>query len=99
MKNINLIKKTILAFGLLSATLFMGCSDYLDRSQLNSIDDDKYWVQENNVRLYANEFYTQFFVGYNSSWTFDYSLFKGYMFSDDVVSKKDVYKRQHLRIG
>lgn len=87
MKNINLIKKTILAFGLLSATLFMGCSDYLDRSQLNSIDDDKYWVQENNVRLYANEFYTQFFVGYNSSWTLDYSLFKGYMFSDDVVSK------------
>jgi hypothetical protein len=87
MKKINIIRKAAVYMCLLSALFIQSCSDYLDRPQLNAIDDSKYWIQENNVRLYANEFYTQFFVGYNSSWTLDHSLFKGYMFSDDVVSK------------
>jgi hypothetical protein len=87
MKLIKITKKAVFAFALLSMLLVSGCSDWLDRPQLNSPDDDSYWTQENNLRLFANEFYTQFFVGYNSSWTLDYSHFKGYMFSDDVVSK------------
>jgi hypothetical protein len=70
-------------------TLIMttGCEDLLDRPQLNSPYDEIFWSQEENVRLFANEFYPQFFVGYNTSWTLDYSLFKGYDFSDDFVSK------------
>ncbi|GHV13861.1 hypothetical protein FACS1894169_01700 [Bacteroidia bacterium] len=87
MKKINIIRKTIVCFGLLFILLFQGCSDYLDRPELNRFDDENYWKSENNVRLFVTEFYPQFFVGYNSSWTLDYSLFKGYMFSDDVVQR------------
>jgi hypothetical protein len=86
MKN-RIIKKTALLFTLLSAFLVASCDDLLDRPQLNNANDETFWTQEGNLRLFAYEFYTQFFVGYNSSWTLDYSLFKGYMFSDDVVSK------------
>ncbi|GHT63157.1 hypothetical protein FACS189451_09330 [Bacteroidia bacterium] len=81
------MKKTFLLPVLLSVMILAGCDDFLDRKDLNNANDETYWTSEDNVRLYANEFYTQFFVGYNSSWTLDYSLFKGYVFSDDVVEK------------
>jgi hypothetical protein len=87
MKIYSILKKAAVTCTLLSALLFSSCEDLLDRPQLNSPDDETYWTQESNLRLFANEFYTQFFVGYNSSWTLDYSLFKGYMFSDDLVQK------------
>jgi hypothetical protein len=85
MKIFKIMKKTI--FILLPVLFLASCSDLLDRPQLNNPDDETYWTQESNLRLFANEFYAQFFVGYNSSWTLDYSHFKGYIFSDDVVSK------------
>jgi hypothetical protein len=87
MKHINQIKKIAGVFMLLGALALSSCEDLLDRPQLNNPDDESYWIQESNLRLFANEFYTQFFIGYNSSWTLDYSHFKGYMFSDDVVQK------------
>jgi hypothetical protein len=87
MKNNMIMKKTILFLALLPLFLCWNCNDLLDRPQLNSPDDESYWFQESNLRLFANEFYAQFFVGYNSSWTLDYSHFKGYTFSDDVVTK------------
>jgi hypothetical protein len=88
MKIINRItKKAAFTSALLFALLVSSCTEFLDRPQLNAPDDETYWTQESNLRLFANEFYTQFFVGYNSGWTLDYSLFKGYMFSDDVVQK------------
>lgn len=84
----NIITRRVVSCFILLSTLFISsCEDFLDRPQLNNPDDQSFWTQENNIRLFANEFYPQFFVGYNSSWTLDYSHFKGYMFSDDVVSK------------
>ena len=84
----NIITRRVVSCFILLSTLFISsCEDFLDRPQLNNLDDQSFWTQENNIRLFANEFYPQFFVGYNSSWTLDYSHFKGYMFSDDVVSK------------
>ena len=84
----NIITRRVASCFILLSTLFISsCEDFLDRPQLNNPDDQSFWTQENNIRLFANEFYPQFFVGYNSSWTLDYSHFKGYMFSDDVVSK------------
>ncbi len=80
--------KTIASIFILSGTFILsGCSDsVLDRPQLKDADDDTYWVQEDNLRLYANEFYTQFFVGYNTSFTVDYTPVRGFYFNDDVVS-------------
>jgi len=84
----NIITRRVASCFILLSTLFISsCEDFLDRPQLNNPDDQSFWTQENNIRLFANAFYPQFFVGYNSSWTLDYSHFKGYMFSDDVVSK------------
>jgi hypothetical protein len=85
MKKFPLMKKTVLF--VLCSLLLGSCNDYIDRPQLNSPDDETYWTQEGNLRLFANEFYTQFFVGYNSSWTADYAHYRGYVFNDDMVSK------------
>lgn len=80
------MKKFRLLFILLAALFMTSCNDLLDRPQLNfPVDDAEFWSTEGNVRLFANEFYPQFFVGYNTSWTLDYSLFKGYPFNDDMV--------------
>jgi len=81
------IKKYKFLFVLLATLLMTSCNDLLDRPQLDSAVDETFWVSEDNVRIFANEFYPQFFVGYNSSWTLDYSHFKGYPFNDDMVQK------------
>ena len=46
--------------------LFTNCNDVLDRPSLTTAEDDAYWTNEDRVRLYANAFYTNFFVGYRS---------------------------------
>jgi starch-binding outer membrane protein, SusD/RagB family len=72
---------------LLVVTLgFASCSDYLDRPSLTTMNDDNYWTSENNIRLFANGFYTNYFVGYNSGYTEDYAPLRGYYFSDDFTS-------------
>ena len=71
---------------LATVVLFAASCDLLDRPQLNLVDDDTFWTSEEAVRLFANEFYPQFFVAYNSSWTVDYTPLRGMTFNDDVVS-------------
>lgn len=75
-------------FIFLSAVLFIltACDDVLDRPQLNNPQDDNYWRNENDLRLYANGFYPNYFVGYNSGWGTAYAPLRGYYFSDDVAS-------------
>jgi starch-binding outer membrane protein, SusD/RagB family len=68
------------------ALVMTSCNDFLDRPSLTTMNDGNYWTSENNLRLFANGFYTNFFVGYNSSWTTDYAPLLGYNFSDDVAS-------------
>jgi hypothetical protein len=71
---------------LLTITLVVGgCDDFLDREQLNAMNDDTYWTTETNLRLFANGFYTNYFVGYNSSFTTDYAPLRGYTFNDDLA--------------
>ncbi|MBD1430656.1 MULTISPECIES: RagB/SusD family nutrient uptake outer membrane protein [Sphingobacterium] len=72
------------SIALLTATLmFSSCEKFLDRPQLTSANDDNAWTTEENVRLYANKYYTDFFEGYGSG----FSLGSSYLlsFSDDVV--------------
>lgn len=63
-----------------------GCDDFLDRPSLTTMNDANYWSSENNLRLFANGFYPNYFVGYNSGWVVDYAPLKGYIFSDDLTS-------------
>lgn len=68
--------------------LFTSCNkDVLDRPPLTQYLDENYWRNEEDVRLYANGFYPNYFVGYNTSFTVDYTPVRGYTFSDDLTSK------------
>ncbi|SFG57781.1 RagB/SusD family nutrient uptake outer membrane protein [Pedobacter insulae] len=68
--------------------LFASCKEeVLDRSPLTEYIDEEFWRNENDLRLYGNSFYTNYFVGYNSSFTADYTPVRGYTFSDDLTSK------------
>jgi starch-binding outer membrane protein, SusD/RagB family len=63
-----------------------GCEKFLDRPVLTTMNDGNYWTNENNLRLFANGFYANYFVGYNSSWSTDYVPLLGYNFADDFAS-------------
>lgn len=69
----------------LVALFFSGCEDFLDRPSLTTMNDQNYWTSENNLRLFANGFYANYFVGYNSAWGVDYAPLRGYYFSDDFT--------------
>lgn len=63
--------------------MFSSCEKFLDRPQLTSANDENAWTTEENVRLYANKFYTEFFEGYGSGFSTGSSYLLS--FSDDVV--------------
>jgi starch-binding outer membrane protein, SusD/RagB family len=74
---------TILLF---IAIVFGSCEDFLDRQPLTEMNDENYWTNENNLRLFANGFYTNYFVGYSNTWGVDYAPLRGYHFADDFAS-------------
>lgn len=67
------------------ALLFTNCNDVLDRPSLTSAEDDAYWTNEDRVRLYANAFYSNFFVGYGVKYETTYAPNANYTFNDDAV--------------
>jgi len=79
--------KFVYAIFIVSSVLASCSKEVLDRPPLDSIVDDYYWRNETDVRLFANDFYTNYFVGYNSAWTVDYTPVRGYTFSDDLTSR------------
>lgn len=79
------MKKYIFALFSAAALMFASCDDVLDRPQLNNPQDDNYWRNETDLRLFGNGFYTNYFVGYNSGWGTAYAPLRGYNFSDDVA--------------
>ncbi|MBQ8501849.1 MAG: RagB/SusD family nutrient uptake outer membrane protein [Bacteroides sp.] len=80
------MKKYIFALFSAAALTFTACDDVLDRPQLTAPEDTTYWTAELNLRLFANGFYENYFVGYNSGWGTAYTPLRGYTFSDDLVS-------------
>jgi starch-binding outer membrane protein, SusD/RagB family len=75
-------------YSLLICSLILSCNkDVLDRPPLTSYVDDKFWRNEDDVRMYANAFYPNYFNGYNTSFTVDYAPVRGYTFSDDLTGK------------
>jgi hypothetical protein len=80
------MKKHIFILLATVSLVFSSCEDFLDRPSLTTMNDGNYWTSENNLRLFANGFYTNYFVGYNSSFTVDYAPLRGYYFADDFAS-------------
>lgn len=68
--------------------LLASCNkDVLDRPPLTTYLNSEFWRNEDDIRLYANGFYTNYFPGYNASFTADYAPVRGYTFSDDLTSR------------
>lgn len=80
------MKKIIIVLITAVTLVFSSCEDYLDKPSLTTMDDQNYWTSENSLRLFANGFYPNYFVGYSNTWGVDYASLRGYTFSDDLAS-------------
>lgn len=80
------MKKYIFILIIITGFFFTSCEKFLDRPSLTTMNDGNYWTSENNLRLFADGFYSNYFVGYNSTWGVDYAPLRGYYFSDDFTS-------------
>ncbi|MBL7760782.1 MAG: RagB/SusD family nutrient uptake outer membrane protein [Sediminibacterium sp.] len=80
--------KYLKLYSILACTILLSCNKaVLDRPPLTSYVDDQYWRNEDDVRMYANAFYPNYFVGYNTGFTTDYTPVRGYTFNDDLTGK------------
>lgn len=76
--------KYIFIFTFLTA-ISSSCKKFLDRPPLTSENDETAWVSEDNVRLYANKYYSGYFTGYGTGFSGEGdAAFLGFTFSDDV---------------
>jgi hypothetical protein len=80
------MKKIIIVLIAALTLVFSSCEDYLDKPSLTTMNDENYWTGENSLRLFANGFYNNYFVGYSNTWGVDYASLRGYTFSDDLTS-------------
>ncbi|PRY11692.1 putative outer membrane starch-binding protein [Pontibacter ummariensis] len=78
------MKTRIVAAIFLSLTFF-GCEkDFLDTPPIDKLTDETYWTSEENVRTFSYGFYSGYFTGYGSSYTWgDY--FTGQSLNDDFA--------------
>lgn len=90
------MKKYFFILFIVVGLVFTSCEKFLDRPSLTTMNDGNFWTSENNLRLFADGFYSNYFVGYNSTWGVDYTPLRGYWFSDDFTSsgKQTVFETQ-----
>jgi starch-binding outer membrane protein, SusD/RagB family len=77
-------------YSLLAFIFLLSCKkEVLDRPPLDKIidSDNGFWRNEDDIRLYANAYYPNYFNGYNTSFTVDYTPVRGYTFNDDLTGK------------
>lgn len=71
-----------------ASMLFVSCQkDVLDRPPLTDYVDGGFWRNEDDLRLFGNGFYSNYFNGYNTAFGVDYAPVRGYTFSDDLTAK------------
>lgn len=74
----------------IACMLFISCNkDFLDRPPITDYVDGEglFWRGEDDIRMFATGFYTNYFVGFNTSYTEDYAPVRGYTFNDDLTGK------------
>lgn len=72
----------------MACLLLVSCNkDVLDRTPLTDYIDGQFWRGEDDIRMYANSYYTNYFNGYSSGFGVDYTPVRGYTFSDDLTGK------------
>lgn len=83
------MKRILYTIIVASFTTLISCESLLDRPELNKVVDSEstYWRNESDIRLFANDFYATYFVGYNSSFGTAYTPLTGYNFADNFTSQ------------
>ncbi|MDR2358968.1 MAG: RagB/SusD family nutrient uptake outer membrane protein [Prevotellaceae bacterium] len=79
------MKTKILLFAFISLVFFSSCEKLLDRPPLTTQDDEQYWTTETELRLYLNQCYSNYFVGYATLWSTIYTPMTGYLTNDDIM--------------
>lgn len=80
------MKKQIVALLTVAGLVFTGCDAILDRPLLTKPTEENFGKSEQDYRLYVNQAYPLYFVGYGENWGTAYTPLKGYSFSDDNAS-------------
>lgn len=64
------------------------CSEFLDRNSLTTLDDNTYWSNEGNIRLFVSGAYGTYFTGYSDNWgqVFAPGVYSSGEYSDDHTS-------------
>src|SRR5687768_7729286 len=79
------MRTKIYSFVFAALVLGAGCKkDFLERLPQDTLVDESYWSNETNVRTFAWGFYTAFFDGYGSSFTWG-RYFSGQALNDDFA--------------
>jgi len=68
----------------LSFFALSGCEDFLEKPPLDSLTDETYWTNENNVRSFSWGFYTAYFSGYGSGYSWG-KFFSAQTLNDDFA--------------
>lgn len=78
------MKKRI--FPILLAVLMLGSceNDFLETPPIDQFEDKGYWTSEENVRTFSYGFYSAYFTGYGSNFTFG-RYFSGQALNDDFA--------------
>lgn len=80
-----MMRTKIYSIVLAALVLAAGCKkDFLERLPQDTLVDETYWSNETNVRTFAWGFYTAFFDGYGSSFTWG-RYFSGQSLNDDFA--------------
>lgn len=61
-----------------------GCDDFLEKPPVDQLTDETYWTSEDNVRSFSWGFYTAYFSGYGSGYTWG-DFFSGQSLNDDFA--------------
>ena len=79
------MKKQYIIILLVITTVMAGCKkDFLDKYPEDRLVDQTFWSSENNVRTFAYGFYTAYFTGYGSGYTWG-RYFSGQSLNDDFA--------------
>lgn len=79
-------KYILILFSAATLALNTGCEDFLNKPQLDKVEDNNnFWRNESDFRMYSVEFYHWFLSGYNSGYGVNFAPLRGYTFSDDFL--------------
>lgn len=78
------MKNRIFILVLFATTLFSCDKDFLETPPIDQLTDETYWKSEDNVRTFAFGFYSNYFKGYGSGYTWG-SYFSGQSLNDDFA--------------